>query len=106
MDSADLPRQMACPISLVKAMFQDREHQYWFATWGWRRSLRCTIVSVFSKSRAPMGSYQKCEDISQIVQDRRGDIWVGYADPFLNHLAYKQRFSLQWRGLCLCRHRA
>ena len=25
-------------------------------------------------------------EISQLVQDRRGDIWIGYAAPFLNRL--------------------
>ncbi len=75
------------PHLAIKAMFQDRNHQYWFATWGGVGLYDAYSTSVF-EIKGPHGELSKMRDISQMVQDRRGDIWVGYADPFLNHLAY------------------
>ena len=60
----------------VKAVFQDREHQYWFATWGGVGLYDAHSISVFDLSAEVSKSGS---EISQIVQDRRGDIWVGYA---------------------------
>ena len=71
------------PHPSVKAMFQDREHQYWFATWGGIALYDAHSISVFDLS-AELS--REASEISQIVQDRRGDIWVGYATPFLSRL--------------------
>ena len=70
------------PHPAVKAVFQDRDHQLWFATWG-GVGLYDTHISVFGPS---MAFFKDTSEISQIVQDRRGGIWVGYASPMLNHL--------------------
>ena len=71
------------PHPAVKAVLLDREHQYWFATWGGIGLYDAHSISVFDLSaELSRGS----SEISQIVQDRRGDIWVGYAAPFLNRL--------------------
>ena len=71
------------PHPSVKSVFQDREHQFWFATWGGIALYDAHSISVFDLSAEL--SREVCE-ISQIVQDRRGDIWVGYATPFLSRL--------------------
>ena len=71
------------PHRAVKAMFQDREHQYWFATWGGGVLYDAHSISVFDLS-AKLS--REVSEISQLVQDRRGDIWIGYAAPFLNRL--------------------
>ena len=70
------------PHRAVKAVFQDQEHQYWFATWG-GVGLYDDRISVFD-----LGAELSSEmgEISQVVQDSRGDIWIGYASPFLNRL--------------------
>ncbi len=62
------------PHPAVKAVFQDREHQLWFATWG-GVGLYDAQISVFDLGKK-FGSIH--DEISQIVQDRRGDIWIGY----------------------------
>jgi len=67
----------------VKAVFQDREHQFWFATWGGVDLYDAHSISVFDLS-AELS--REVSEISQLVQDSRGDIWVGYAAPFLNRL--------------------
>ncbi len=64
------------PHPAVKAVFQDREHQFWFATWGGVGLYDAHSISVFNLGRE---SDSINSEISQIVQDRRGDIWVGYA---------------------------
>ena len=71
------------PHPAVKAVFQDREHQFWFATWGGVGLYDAHSVSVFdlSEELSRGGS-----EISQIVQDSRGDIWVGVASPGINRL--------------------
>ena len=71
------------PHPIVKAVFHDREHQFWFATWGGVGLYDAHSISVF---------YPKTElskevsEISQIVQDRRGDIWIGYVSPILKRV--------------------
>ena len=71
------------PSPAVKSVFQDREHQYWFATWGGIGLYDAHSISVFDLgakiSKKPI-------EISQIVQDRRGDIWVGCKSPVFKHL--------------------
>ncbi len=62
------------PHPAVKAVFQDREHQFWFATWG-GVVLYDAQISVFDLGKE-FGSING--EISQIVQDRRGDLWIGY----------------------------
>ena len=71
------------PHPAVKAVFQDREHQYWFATWGGVGLYDAHSISIFDlNARSP----KRVREISQVVQDRRGDIWIGYASPAINHL--------------------
>ena len=62
------------PHPAVKAVFQDHEHQFWFATWG-GVVLYDAQISVFDLGKE-FGSING--EISQIVQDRRGDLWIGY----------------------------
>lgn len=70
------------PHPTVSAVFQDRERHHWFATWGgvsrYDESI-CVSEPQLGKTRF------RCE-ISQLVQDRRGGVWVGYASPILQHL--------------------
>ncbi|MXZ09137.1 MAG: AAA domain-containing protein [Gemmatimonadetes bacterium] len=73
------------PHPAVKAVFQDREHQFWFATWGGVGLYDAHSISVFDLNAAVFENKNMIE-ISQIVQDRRGDIWVGYIAPFLNRV--------------------
>ena len=73
------------PNPAVKAVFQDRDHQYWFATWGGGVLYNAHSISVFDLSAAVCQN-KNTSEISQIVQDRRGDIWVGYIAPILNRL--------------------
>ena len=74
------------PNSAVKAVFQDRGHQYWFATWGGVGFYDAHSISVFDPSTNLSHVAKSKSEFSQIVQDRRGDIWVGYVAPFLNRL--------------------
>ena len=67
----------------VKAVFQDREHQFWFATWGGVGLYDAHSISVFDLSAEVSKSGS---EISQIVQDRRGDIWVGHASYNLKEI--------------------
>ena len=70
------------PHPAVKAVFQDREHQYWFATWG-GVGLYDDRISVFDLySELSKGE----PEISQIVQDSRGDLWIGSVSPVFNNL--------------------
>ena len=73
------------PHPAVKAVLQDREHQYWFATWGGVGLYDAHSISVFDLSAAVCEN-KNTSEISQIVQDRRGDMWVGYIAPILNRL--------------------
>ena len=70
------------PHPAVKAVFQDRDHQLWFATWG-GVVLYDTQISVFDLS-AEFSS--NVSEVSQLVQDSRGDIWVGCVVYLLNPL--------------------
>ena len=70
------------PHPAVKAVFQDRDHQYWFATWG-GVVLYDTQTSVFDLSKELSSNVS---EVSQLVQDRRGDIWVGCVVYLLNPL--------------------
>ena len=63
------------PHPAVKAVFQDREHQFWFATWGGVVLYDAHSISIFDLGKE-FGSFNS--EISQIVQDRRGDLWIGY----------------------------
>ncbi|MCY3684454.1 MAG: sigma 54-interacting transcriptional regulator [Gemmatimonadetes bacterium] len=71
------------PHPAVKAVLQDRDHQFWFATWGGVGLYDAHSISVFDFSSR--GS-KRVNEISQIAQDRRGDMWVGYVAPALNRL--------------------
>ncbi len=71
------------PHPAVKAVLQDRDHQYWFATWGGVGLYDAHSISVFDFSSR--GS-KRVSEISHIAQDRRGDMWVGYVAPALNRL--------------------
>ena len=64
------------------AVFQDREHQYWFATWGGVGLYDAHSISIFNLGKM----FEFFIEISQIVQDRRGDIWIGYISPDLSPL--------------------
>ena len=69
------------PHSIVKAVFHDREDRFWFATWGGIGVYDAHGISVFD-----LGA-QRPENtgvVSQIVQDRCGDIWIGYASSGLH----------------------
>ena len=71
------------PHPIVKAVFQDRERQFWFDTWGGVGLYDAHSINVFH----PGEELSKDEsEISQIVQDRRGDIWIGYVSPILKRL--------------------
>ncbi|MYD60368.1 MAG: hypothetical protein F4W91_04955 [Gemmatimonadetes bacterium] len=72
------------PHSAVKAMFHDHEYQFWFATWGGVGLYDAHSISVFNLNTE---LFKNVCDISQIVQDRQGNIWVGYVSPLLIHLS-------------------
>ena len=69
----------------VKAVFQDREHQYWFATWSGVGLYDAHSISVFDLGKA-FPKDKEPSEISQIVQDRQGDIWIGCVSPLLTDL--------------------
>ena len=68
------------PHSAVKAVFQDREHQFWFATWNGVGLYDAHNINVFDL-RANVA--RNVSEVTQIVQDRQGTIWVGHASPHL-----------------------
>ena len=69
------------PHPIVKAVFHDREDRFWFATWGGGVGVYDAHgISVFDLGAKPP---ENADDISQIVQDRQGDIWIGYASTYL-----------------------
>ena len=70
------------PHPAVKAVFQDREHQYWFATWGGVGLYDAHSISIFDFSARVSESVS---EVSQIVQDSRGDIWVGSVSPVFKY---------------------
>ena len=68
------------PHSIVKAVFHDREDRFWFATWGGVGVYDAHSISVFDfGAERP----ENAGEVSQIVQDRQGDIWIGHASPDL-----------------------
>ena len=71
------------PYPAVIAVFQDREHQHWFATWGGIGLYDAHSIRVFNPG-AELPKYTS--EISQLVQDSRGNIWIGYMSPTLNSL--------------------
>ena len=72
------------PHPAVKAVLHDREHQFWFATWGGVGLYDAHSISVFDLS---VGAPKKVGEISQIVQDSRGDIWIGYVSAVSDDMA-------------------
>ncbi len=66
------------PSPEVRAVFQDGEHRFWFATRGGVGLYDPHSISVFDLTA-------KCPTnpnvISQLVRDREDDIWVTYASP-------------------------
>ncbi|MCY3682176.1 MAG: hypothetical protein OXH16_12310, partial [Gemmatimonadetes bacterium] len=73
------------PHPAVKAVLQDRDHQFWFATWDGVGLYDAHSISVFDLKEAVPKDIEPSE-ISQIVQDRQGDIWVGCVSPILTSL--------------------
>ncbi len=73
------------PQSAVKAVFQDRDHQFWFATWSGVGLYDAHSISVFDLNKASPKD-KKPNEVSQIVQDRQGDIWIGRVSPVFNYL--------------------
>ncbi|MCY3683475.1 MAG: sigma 54-interacting transcriptional regulator [Gemmatimonadetes bacterium] len=69
------------PHPVVNAVFQDREYQFWFATWGGGLGL----YDAYSISIFDFGTNFPKDDsrISRMLQDRQGDIWIGFSEPFL-----------------------
>ena len=70
------------PHPAVHAVFQDCDHQFWFATWGGVGRYDDSI-SIFDLELGP--TWSKC-DVSQIAQDPQGAVWVGVTSPILHHL--------------------
>ncbi|MDE2811376.1 MAG: sigma 54-interacting transcriptional regulator [Gemmatimonadota bacterium] len=69
------------PHPIVKAVFHDLEDRFWFATWGGGIGVYDAHgISVFDLSAQRP---ENVGEISQIVQDRRGDIWIGYESSYL-----------------------
>ncbi len=66
------------PHPAVKAVFQDREHQFWFATWNGVGLYDAHSVSVFDFSAELR---ERASEISRMVLDSRGDIWIGIISP-------------------------
>ena len=73
------------PHPAVKSVFLDREHQLWFATWGGVGLYDAHSISVFDLNKA-LPKDKEPSEISQIVQDRQGDIWIGCVSPILTYL--------------------
>ena len=70
------------PHPAVKAVYQDREHQLWFATWGGVGLYDAHGISVFHlNAELSKGG----TEISQIVQDSRGDLWIGSASSLIKY---------------------
>ena len=69
------------PHSIVRAVFHDREDRFWFAT----RGGGVGVYDAYGISVFDLGAKrpENAGAVSQIVQDRRGDIWIGYASPYL-----------------------
>jgi len=69
------------PHSIVRAVFHDREDRFWFAT----RGGGVGVYDAYGISVFDLGAKrpENAGAVSQIVQDRRGDLWIGYASPNL-----------------------
>ena len=80
------------PDPAVKAMVHNSDHQYWFATWGGVVLYDAHSISIFNLS-ARFSS--NVSEISQIVQDRKGDIWIGSISP---HFTYLSKSVLRFDG--------
>ena len=68
------------PHPIVKAAFCDREDRFWFATWGGVGVYDAHSIRVFdlgAKRPENVGA------VSQVVQDRQGHIWIGFASRYL-----------------------
>ena len=70
------------PHSSVTAVFHDREDHFWFATWNGVGRYDAHSITVFDP-RANI--IRKVNEVSQIAQDRQGDVWIGYASPGFDH---------------------
>ena len=81
--SAGLPLPMACPLPQSKMCSRTARHQYWFATWRGIGLYDAHSISVFDLGAKIS---KNMIETSQIVQDRRGDIWVGCMSPVFIHL--------------------
>ncbi len=70
------------PYPVVNAVYQDPDRQHWFATWGGGVALYDAFgVGLFERAE----EYPEGEaEISRMVQDRRGRIWIGFSSPFLS----------------------
>ena len=80
------------PHLAIKAVFHDREHQFWFATWNGVGRYDAHSITVFDP-RADLP--RNVSEVSQIVQDPQGDIWVGYASP---HLVPSTKSIIRFNG--------
>ena len=69
------------PHSSVNAVFHDREDQFWFATPNGVGRYDAHSITVFDLQT----NISKPVEVSQIAQDRQGDVWIGYVSPELNH---------------------
>ena len=68
------------PHAAIKAVFHDREDQFWFATWNGVGLYDGHSITVFD----PRSNItQNVHEVSQIAQDRQGDVWVGYASSLI-----------------------
>ena len=68
------------PHPTVRAVFHDREDRFWFATPDGVGVYDAHSISVFNlNAKHP----DNPGEVSQMVQDRQGDIWIGYASPNL-----------------------
>ena len=73
------------PHPVVNAVFQDREHQFWFATWGGGVALYdAHSISIFDLSAAVCENSPKDEqrNLADVCRIDRGDIWIGYFPLF------------------------
>ena len=71
------------PHAAVTAVFHDREDQFWFATWNGVGLYDAHSITVFDL-RANI-IHKNVHEVSQIAQDRQGDIWIGYTSPQFTH---------------------
>ena len=58
-----------------------RKIQFWFATWGGVGVYDAHSIGIFDFSAKHP---ENTGGVLQVVQDRRGDIWIGYASPNLH----------------------